>query len=107
MEITKLNINFMALRKDILNSRIKTAGMTPAYSISPKTDEAQRSDETAVQKPEPVSYKAFLAVDENKNVVIRVIDSDGKVIRQIPPEDYLKMAASLKEIAKNLFHTEA
>lgn len=97
----------MVLRKDAMDSRLKTERMTPAYNLASNADKTLRSEKTVVQKPEPVSYKAFLAVDENRNVVIRVVDSDGKMIRQIPPEDYLKTAAALKEITKNLFHTEA
>lgn len=107
MEITKLNINFTVLMKAVMDSHLKIAAMTPAYNPASNTNEALRSEETSVQKPKPVSYKAFFEVDENKNVVIKVVDSEGRVIRQVPPEEYLKMAAAWKENIKNLFHKEA
>lgn len=53
------------------------------------------------------SYKAFFAVDENKNVVIRVVDSEGNLIKQIPPEEFLKMVEILKQNREHLFHKEA
>lgn len=51
-------------------------------------------------------YKAFFAIDENKNVVIKVVDNEGNLIRQIPPEEYLKVAESLKMVSKKLLHLE-
>ncbi|QWR76470.1 flagellar protein FlaG [Candidatus Magnetomonas plexicatena] len=51
--------------------------------------------------------KAYFAVDDNRNVVIKVEDSKGNVVSQIPPEEYIKMSKVLKEISSNLFHTTA
>ncbi len=51
--------------------------------------------------------KAYFAVDDKKNVVIKVEDSKGNVVRQIPPEDYIKMSETLRELTNNLFHTTA
>jgi len=56
---------------------------------------------------EPGAQKAYFAVDDNKNVVIKITDDTGKIVRQIPPEDYLKMAQKLDENIKSLFHKEA
>jgi uncharacterized FlaG/YvyC family protein len=112
MEITKLNINFTVSKKDILDVGLKTAlnsqesGVKSQESRVRSQESALQSGQIAVQKPEPVSYKAFFAVDENKNVVIKVVDSEGRVIRQMPPEEYLKMAAAWKKVIKNLFHKE-
>ncbi len=59
--------------------------------------------------------KAFFSVDDNDNVVIKLVDSKGKVIKQIPAEEYLKMVKVLDENmkslmqsknGKNLFHKE-
>ena len=60
-----------------------------------------------VQTVEQESLNAFFAVDENKNVVIRIADANGKVVKQIPAEEYLKMTEFLLETSKNLFHREA
>ena len=51
-------------------------------------------------------YKAFFAIDENKNIVIRVVDQEGNLVRQIPPEEYLKATESLKMVSKRLLHLE-
>ncbi|MBF0465975.1 MAG: flagellar protein FlaG [Nitrospirae bacterium] len=51
--------------------------------------------------------KMYFAVDDNNNVVIKVEDSKGNVVSQIPPEEYIKMSKVLEEISTNLFHTTA
>lgn len=52
-------------------------------------------------------YKAVFAVDDEKNVVIRFVDKKGKVVQQVPPEEYLDMITRLKESTENLFSTKA
>ena len=47
--------------------------------------------------------KAVLALDDDKNVVIRVLDEKGKTVAQYPPEDYLQMMKRMNEIVKSLF----
>lgn len=51
--------------------------------------------------------KAYFAVDDKRNVVIRIVDSQGKVVKQVPPEDYLKMVDAMKQADSHLFHTKA
>lgn len=50
--------------------------------------------------------KAYFDVDENSNVVIKIVGDDGEVIKQIPPEDYLEMMEGLKETVNSLFNLE-
>jgi uncharacterized FlaG/YvyC family protein len=50
---------------------------------------------------------AYFAVDDKNNVVIRVIDAKGTIVKQIPPDEYLKMVKSMNEIQGHLFHTKA
>lgn len=50
--------------------------------------------------------RAFFALDENENVVIRIVDSEGKLLRQIPPEEYLKMVEHMRNYTKNIFSVE-
>ncbi|MCR4288146.1 MAG: flagellar protein FlaG [Deltaproteobacteria bacterium] len=100
---------------------VNISGMTPAYvekkqpavrervSIDPAPqDEAKPEVKEAPKAPEiNVNVtKAVFAVDGDKNVVVRIIDSDGKVLRQIPPEEYMATVARLRELAKSLFDTE-
>ncbi|MBF0564269.1 MAG: flagellar protein FlaG [Nitrospirae bacterium] len=52
------------------------------------------------------SQKAFFAVDDQKNVVIRIVDAQGNVVKQIPPDEYLKSAQAMETSNQKLFHTE-
>ncbi len=55
----------------------------------------------------PIQTKAVFAIDDNKNVVIQLLDEDGKVVQQIPPEDYLEMVKNLKKVVKSHYDIEA
>ena len=48
-----------------------------------------------------------IAIDDDKNLVIRFYDSKGKVVAQYPPEDYIEMMKELKQVEGNLFDTKA
>jgi uncharacterized FlaG/YvyC family protein len=85
--------------------REKAAQTEQAVQVSAEHQETQSAP--AAEKFETVSFKAFFAVDENKNVVIRIKDAEGNVVKQIPPAEYLKMAETLSESRKTLFHLEA
>ena len=65
------------------------------------TEEAPKAEAQAQQR------RAYFALDDNKNVVIRIVDEEGNVIRQIPPEEFLKTVDTLKENMQNLLHLEA
>ncbi|MCG3117596.1 MAG: flagellar protein FlaG [Candidatus Manganitrophus sp. SA1] len=87
------------------DKRGKAAQTEQAAQVSEKHQETQSAP--AAAKFETVSFKAFFAVDENKNVVIRIKDAEGNVVKQIPPAEYLKMAETLSDSRKTLFHLEA
>ena len=55
----------------------------------------------------PIQTKAVLAIDEDKNVVIQLLDKDGNVVRQMPHEEYLDMVKKLKEFVKSHYDIEA
>jgi len=48
-----------------------------------------------------------LALDDDKNVVVRFYDNKGNVVAQYPPKDYLEMMKELNLVTRNLFHTVA
>jgi|GEM_PF-4429530 len=87
--------------------------VVPEMNPTEKGGKEVQTAQVAAQNSPPLtdlemtSFKAFFAVDENKNVVIRIADSKGNVIKQIPPPEYLEMAKTLSEVDKNLFHLEA
>src|SRR5574337_171932 len=55
----------------------------------------------------PIQMKAVFAIDEDKNVVIQLLDKDGVVIRQMPPKDYLDMVKKLRAVVKSHYDIEA
>lgn len=80
----------------------ESAPPAPRDEAKPEVKEAPKAPENNVPQT-----KAVLAVDGDKNVVVRIIDSDGKVLRQIPPEEYMATVARLRELAKTLLDLEA
>ncbi|MBF0559172.1 MAG: hypothetical protein HQL08_10375 [Nitrospirae bacterium] len=54
-----------------------------------------------------VGGKGVIALDDNKNVVVRFMDDKGKIVAQYPPEEYLSMMKSLNQVAESLFHVKA
>ncbi|GIW46236.1 MAG: hypothetical protein KatS3mg078_0113 [Deltaproteobacteria bacterium] len=48
-------------------------------------------------------FRAVFALNEDNEVVIKILDEKGELIRQIPPEEFLKMVKKLKEVTENLF----
>ena len=55
----------------------------------------------------PIQTKGVFAIDEDKNVVIQLVDKDGNVVRQMPPEEYLDMVKKLKKIVNSHYDIEA
>ena len=76
-----------------------TVLQTRAARVEAKKGEA---DEGAVSKD-----RAVFAVDDNKKVVIRILDGKGKLIMQIPPEQAPSLKEELAGLVKNLFSKEA
>ncbi|MBF0564625.1 MAG: flagellar protein FlaG [Nitrospirae bacterium] len=75
-------------------------------NASKQNEVKQKQDATQKGLAQGVN-KAYFAVDDKHNVVIRIVDSQGKVVKQVPPEDYLKMVDSMKQADSHLFHTKA
>lgn len=71
-----------------------------------KEVQAQETVEAPKVEIKDIQIKAFFAVTEDENVVIRIVDSDGNLIRQIPPEEFIKMVEFLKKHNENLFSME-
>jgi uncharacterized FlaG/YvyC family protein len=107
MKIEKLNINLIANpslikrgdRGNMDHNKVSKGEKESNYT--PKNKELIKNDSQATRY-----YKAFFAIDENKNVVIKVVDQEGNLVRQIPPEEYLKVVESMKMISKKLLHLE-
>ncbi|MBF0336259.1 MAG: flagellar protein FlaG [Nitrospirae bacterium] len=50
--------------------------------------------------------KAYFEIDEDEKVIIKVVDAEGKLLKQIPPDDYKKSVRRLEEAYNKLFHKE-
>ncbi|MCG6551492.1 MAG: flagellar protein FlaG [Candidatus Magnetominusculus sp. LBB02] len=91
--------------------------VTQQTAVNAKQDNVGNNTENkAAEKQQDENGKAYFAVDADKNVVIKVTDASGKVVKQIPAEDYLQAVKVLDENAKdllqssvgsNLYHKEA
>ncbi len=98
--------------------RVEIAGQTALEALkvtSPKpTDIKDKtipnvSGASGASASEPTvnsGLKAVFALDGGKNVVIRLIDKNGKTIIQFPPEQLIKMSDELKLPLKNLLNEE-
>lgn len=75
------------------------------YSEYAKKEDDNKIENKEVKKTN--TYRAFFDIDDKNNVVIKIVDSENNLIRQIPPEEYLKIKEALKQANKNLLHLEA
>ncbi|MBV6341997.1 flagellar protein FlaG [Candidatus Magnetobacterium casense] len=70
-------------------------------------DSAKTPGSTAV-----VTTRAYYAIekdskDDKETVVVKIVDENGRVIREIPPEDFFKGASELNAIPNELYHALA
>ena len=59
---------------------------------------------TTLLPPVLLGVKGVIALDDDKNTVVRFFDKQGKLVSQYPPEDYVKMMKELNQVTENLFH---
>ncbi len=77
--------------------------------VSSKQAKQQKDPDKEAVSSEPSSsgLTGSLALDDDKNVVVRFYDNQGNVVTQFPPEVYLEQMKKLNQVAQNLFHTTA
>lgn len=51
--------------------------------------------------------KLEVSVDKKSGVIVRIVDSQGNVVRQIPPEELIALAKRLDEVIGVLFDKKA
>ncbi len=111
MKIEGLNIGFRVagpkFRPEALRIKEPRQEGGPLKADSAAEQKKALSESVPEKKVQVGPYRAYFAVDENNNVVIRVVDDKGNVVRQIPPEEYIKMKEALRETIKNLLDLEA
>ena len=123
MKIDGININMPAVKGQIestANNNANTSGKSAngkaeslsALNIDPSTREGlkdkqqNRDKQTATAGNGLLDLKAVFALDKEKNVVIRVLDQKGEVVRQFPPEEYINMIKKFKDNVESLFSKE-
>ncbi|MBF0567800.1 MAG: flagellar protein FlaG [Nitrospirae bacterium] len=77
--------------------------------------EKSAKDNNQINPPAPpvsslFSNSAYYSVEKNakdntQSVVVKIVDSNGNVVRSIPPEDLLKSASELNIGPNNLYHS--
>ncbi|MBF0320310.1 MAG: hypothetical protein HQL01_10970 [Nitrospirae bacterium] len=78
--------------------------------------EKEADNKNKVSNPAPdnnvISTKAYFSIEKNakdnkQSVVIKIVDSNGNLIRQIPPGDFFKSASEMNIVPNELYHTLA
>lgn len=115
MKVDSINIGLPASLKNLQNLRPKGEKKRVGPSVSgqetsPIKPELEKKNKDIVPSVETLgskeSNRAFFALDDDKNVVIRIVDSEGNLVKQVPPEEYQKTADLLKDSMRDLFHVE-
>ena len=98
------------------------SGGNPASGLAKAATEAERaqsagkgqkaaeesSRKKAVQQTAAQAQdKTIFALDSENRVVIQRLDANGKVLQQIPSEEFGPVAKELKALMKNIFSREA
>jgi len=74
--------------------------------LSNQKQDTGNTDASSEAAP-PSGLVGSLALDDDKNVVVRFYDDKGNMVAQCPPESYIKQMKELNQMIKNLFHTTA
>ena len=85
-----------------LNNQVNSG---PASSKQAKQQDPENT--TVSSGPSSSGLTGTLAVDDNKNVVVRFYDNQGNVVAQYPPKDYIEQMKELNQVSENLFHKTA
>ncbi len=100
--------NLQGLKPKVEKKRVEPS--VPGQNTLPVKPGPENKSKDIVQSKEILdgkeSKKAFFALDDNDNVVIRIVDSEGNLIKQIPPEEYQKTVDLLNDNMKNILHIE-
>ncbi|WP_420265934.1 flagellar protein FlaG [Candidatus Magnetominusculus dajiuhuensis] len=86
-------------------NKASVATISPQAVVDPRQANAGNKGDEHTGEKAMSDGKAFFDVDDDKNVVIKVTDSSGKVVQQIPAEQYLQTMKVLDANAKNLLQS--
>lgn len=110
--ITKVGLNIQLVDGD--NKKIEKKNDKFFDDKSLSTNSVQilnnEKDSKKEQESKPVvtnNYRALWVIDEKNNVLIRIEDEKGNLIKQIPPEELVNLKERINELMKNYFKVEA
>lgn len=70
-------------------------------------DTVQRADKASEENPGPKRTETRLRVDaETQRIVAQIVDENGEVIRQLPPEELLELSVRFRRLEGLLFNRE-
>lgn len=106
-----MDISPIGLQRDLprpAGAEKPAAAAAALESETPRQD-APRARTVVVDLPDPVPGRLLLDVDrETGQVVGRIIEKEsGRLLRQVPSEEALRLAASMKKLLEPLFRAEA
>jgi len=76
---------------------------------APESPQPTQADATAPKADSTIERKGTrIRIDDGtKRIVAQILDENREVIKQIPPEDLLQIAARLRQLEGLLFDTDA
>lgn len=74
----------------------------------PSEDPVQRAANVLAEDPGPKPTETRLRVDpETQRIVAQIIDENGEVVRQLPPEELLELSVRFRRLEGLLFNHES
>lgn len=106
--IAKVGLNVASIDGDKNKIEKKSENVKENNPLSYKEATSKESNEIIKKDIKPVvtNYRALWVIDEKNNVLIRIEDEDGNLIRQIPPDELINLKEKINEFMKNYFKVE-
>lgn len=79
----------------------------PAFKDGAKDIQQGKGTHNTPQVNGFAGFNAAYVTDSDRNVVLRLTDQNGRVVMQIPSEEYLIMVRLMKENAEKIFLRKA
>lgn len=79
----------------------------PAFKDEAKDTQTAKDKQKTPQVPVFSGINAAYVIDNDRNVVLRLTDLQGKLVMQIPSEEYLIMVRLMKENAEKILLSKA
>jgi len=110
MGINGVNGQELAALFDLRASRTPAPGLRtkeaepdrPEATAQPRPGKNEEQEQLAARLVTPapleITRRAFRFDDDTKRIVVQVIAESNEVIKQIPPEEFLRMAARLRQV---------